>query len=246
MSGAGEFGIDLFYSLKKTEQEAIDSLHYAALTFPEFLSLKCIPIANDNSGGQVVIDENGQLFFWDHETIIEPVNLYPLGDSIAAFVESLTEEPVEPTSGDVALFNDGTKEDILKMVDRIDINAPFEHDQSLLQRAALVQKNWLVEVLINKGANLQGSLEKAMVNNNLDGFKLLLKSGADVNATNEDGDSLLIQTIIEAKPAFAKALLNYHVDTDYKDGFDQTALEVARMKVGQGEKELEEIVELLS
>ena len=31
------------------------------------------------------------------------------------------------------------------MVNRIDLNAPFEHKQTLLERAALIKKNWLLE-----------------------------------------------------------------------------------------------------
>ncbi|KAB8153487.1 hypothetical protein EZY14_009645 [Kordia sp. TARA_039_SRF] len=238
------FTIDFFYELTSAQQQY--SLTYAIKTFNDIFELGFLPVAREVSGGLVVLDLEGRLFFWDHETAVNKKSLLSLDVTIFEFLHSLSEEKELFYGSKVDLIDDGKKEDILAFLNSgYDVNKPLEIGKTILQRAALLEKNWLIEELINRNADFTGGLEECIVRDNLIGFKLLLENGANPNEMTSSGNSLLMKLVIAKKVKFIEELMKYNPNTDWKDAYDRTALQMAEMKLKQGVDVMNDIIKLL-
>lgn len=77
-----------------------------------------------------------------------------------------------------------------------DINTPCEFNQTLIQRAALANRVWLVEELIKRGAKLDGAIEQSMTLNSFESLELLLAGGADPEEVDKRGYTLLQKAVM--------------------------------------------------
>eukprot|EP00041_Stephanoeca_diplocostata_P034258 m.1155442 g.1155442 ORF g.1155442 m.1155442 type:complete len:1673 (-) comp24489_c1_seq37:1618-6636(-) len=92
-------------------------------------------------------------------------------------------------------------------------------DKALLS-AARRGNSSVVEFLLKRGAAHGTSLIEAACHGHLDTVLLLLKCGADVNATNAAGCTALIRAACSGRTLVVKALLNANatINTSYRDG----------------------------
>ena len=244
--GFGTAALDCFFDLddSTTSSDGTNSLSYAVKAFADALALGYFPIAREAAGGLLLLHDD-KVYFWHHETAL-PDDLYVVADDLETFFESLEPEPKDRYSM-LDLFDEGRDEDIKHLLESgWDVNTPLELGQSALQRAALLQKHWLVQDLVMRGAILEGALEMCLTHNNLESFEYLLKQGANPNELSSMDVSLLMTVVIEKKSAFVSLLLKHGADTAWQDEFGRTALDVAKKKAARGDDGLTDIIDLLS
>ena len=214
--------------------------------FNDIFELNFLPIAREISGGLVLLDTNGRLFFWNHESEVLNESFIEITKPLHEFMNCLVEEKEIVYGNKIDLIDDGSKEDIIKFLNSgYNINEPLEIGRTIVERASLLKKNWLLEELIKRGANLKGGLEQCITKDNLGGFKLLLENGADANEITSSDYSLLMDLVISEKVLFISELMKYNPNTEWTDEYGETALEVAMIKLESGDKIMEDIIKLI-
>jgi len=120
----------------------------------------------------------------------------------------------------------------------IDINVFDMNGQTPLAMAARLDKPYL-KIFVDRGADvnlcailprnpMNTALHYAVMNNNLDNVKYLIRCGADVNRVNSIGETALIMAARDCKRFLcAEALLDANCDIHVRHR-DATALETAR------------------
>ena len=246
----GGFALANFLGLSDDVYGMAHSLKIYKDRFPD----KYFPIAYDVVGNLLLMGisgkKEGQLFFWYHEmeqnTDKKPYkkNIFKVAGTLENFINSLY-TPEEQSYGRLVDIFDGDDEGIKKLLDSgWDINTPCEFNQTLIQRAALVNRVWLVEELIKRGARLNGALEQCMTLNSLVSLELLLAGGADPEEPDKQGDTPLQQAVMSNSPKAVSLLLEYGADTTVTDSFGRTALDSALIKKQRGEN-MDEIIKIL-
>lgn len=87
-----------------------------------------------------------------------------------------------------------------------DVNAKNNGDGTALSWAIINEKKDVVEMLIKEGADKNAALIKISETGQSDGVKFLIDAGADVNAKDSEGVSVLTHAILYGKKDIAKLL----------------------------------------
>lgn len=246
----GRFALANFLGLS----DDIYGLAYALKVYRNRFPDKYFPIANDVVGNLILMGQSeknhGQIFFWYHEmeqdTGKKPYekNIFKVSKTLKDFVNSLY-TPEEESYGKLVDIFDGDDEGIKKLLDsNWDINTPCEFNQTLIQRAALKNRIWLVKELIKRGAKLNGTIQQSMTLDSLDSLELLLAGGADLEEIDKQGYTPLQKAVMSKKPKIAQLLLKNGADKSSKDKYGRTALDIAIIKKSSGEN-MDEIIEML-
>ncbi|MDN4015075.1 ankyrin repeat domain-containing protein [Chryseobacterium gambrini] len=153
--------------------------------------------------------------------------------------------PEEESYGELIDIFDGDDEGIRKLLDSgWDIDTPCEFNQTLIQRAALANRVWLVEELIKRGAKLDGAIQQSMTLNSFESLELLLAGGANLEKLDKQGYTPLQKAVMGNKPKAVQLLLKYGANKDVIDEFGDTPLETALFKKGKG-VDMDEIIAML-
>lgn len=246
----GGFGLSNFFGLS----DDIIGLNYALQTYKDRYPTQYFPIARDAEGNLILIGisekKEGQIFFWYHEmeqdTGKKPYekNIFKVAKTLEDFINSLY-TPEQESYGKLVDIFDGNDEGIKKLLDSgWDIDTPCEFDQTLIQRAALADRVWLVEELIKRGAKLDGAIEQSINLNSFESLKLLLSAGADVEELNEKGYTPLQKAVMGNKPKAVQLLLEYGADKTIPNSFGRAPLDSALLKKQRGEN-MDEIIKIL-
>lgn len=246
----GRFALANFLGLSDDIYGLAHALKVYIDRFPE----KYFPIAYDVVGNLILMGRseknNGQIFFWYHEMEQDAgkkpyeKNIFKVAKTLKDFVNSLYNPP-EQSYGKLVDIFDGDDEGIEKLLDSgWDINTPCEFNQTLIQRAALSNRLWLVEELIKRKAKLDGAIEQSINLNSFESLKLLLDAGANIEELNKQGYTPLQKSVIANKPKAVQLLLEYGANKNVIDEFNETPLETALFKKGKG-MDMEEIIKML-
>lgn len=246
----GRFALANFLGLS----DDIYGLKHALKIYIDRYPNKYFPIAYDVVGNLILIGQseknNGQIFFWYHEmeqdTGKKPYekNIFKVAKTLEDFINSLY-TPEQESYGKLVDIFDGDDEGIKKLLDSgWDIDTPCEFNQTLIQRAALADRVWLVEELIKRGAKLDGAIEQSINLNSFESLKLLLSAGANIEELNKQSYTPLQKSVIANKPKAVQLLLEYGANKNVIDEFGDTPLETALFKKGKG-VDMEEIIEML-
>jgi len=248
----GEFGFNEFFGI----HGGTEGLDYVINTyvkrhrFPDTY----FAIGSDVSGNLVLIGTSPEnlekIFFWYHENESDEgkkatqKNIFKLADSLQDFIDNLYEET--PISyGELSDIYSGNDEGIKKLLSTDwEVNTPDELGSTLIQRAVVSNKVWLVKELITRNANLEGTIEKAIIHNNVEITELLLKGGANPEERNSKNDTLLQLAVLYNKPAIVSLLLKYKADKNVLDSFGDTLLQIAHFKKNRG-VDMDEVIKLL-
>lgn len=246
----GGFGLSNFFGLS----DDINGLNYALRTYKDRYPTHYFPIARDAAGNLILMGisgkKEGQIFFWYHEmeqdTGKKPYekNIFKIAKTLEYFIDSLY-IPKEESYGELVDIFDGDDEGIKRLLDSgWDINTLSEFNQTLIQRAALKNKIWLVEELIKRGAKLDGAIEQSINLNSYESLKLLLTAGANIEELDEQGYTPLQQAVMSNKPQAVQLLLEHGADMTITNSFGRTPLDSALVKKQRGEN-IDEIIKML-
>jgi len=107
-----------------------------------------------------------------------------------------------------------------------------------LMRAAKANDLAVMKLLLDSGADptitLKDRTTAAMVATSLDGIKLLVEHGVDVNAFNTNGQTLLHNAATRGSTAIVQYLADHGARLDKKDKQGRTALDIAQGAGGGG------------
>ncbi len=252
----GEFCLHEFFGI----HEGLGGLDYIQITYT---SRKRFPahyfaIASDVAGNLILMGQNekkfGQIFFWYHENEVDEdekpweKNIYKVAKNLEAFIGKLYEEEEEDDSfGPINKLYNGSDEEIAKLLesDDWDVNTPDETGETLIKRAALLGKLWLVKELIDRKANLNGAIEKAMTLKHLEILELLLQAGADIEERNLSDYTPLQEAVIDNNAVVVALLLRYGADKTVVNSNGRTPLDIALFKKNKG-FDMDEIIRILS
>ncbi|MCY1661561.1 ankyrin repeat domain-containing protein [Chryseobacterium sp. SL1] len=246
----GSFAVSNFFGLG----DDINGLTYALRTYKDRYPKHYFPIARDVADNLILMGisgtKEGQIFFWYHEmeqdTGKKPFekNIFKTSKTLKDFISSLY-TPEEISYGELVDIFDGNEEGIKKLLDSDwDIDTPCEFNQTLVQRAALGNRTWLVKELIERGAKLNGAIEQSMTLNSFESMELLLAGGADTEETDKYGYTFLHRAVMGNRPKAVELLLKYGADKNAKNEFGDTPLETALFKKQKG-LDMDEIIKLL-
>ncbi len=246
----GGFALANFLGLS----DDIYGLEHALKVYKDRFPDKYFPIAYDVVGNLILMGisekKEGQIFFWYHEmeqdTGKKPYekNIFKVAKTLDGFINSLY-TPEEESYGELVDIFDGDDEGIRKLLDSgWDIDTPCEFNQTLIQRAALANRVWLVEELIKRGAKLDGAIEKSINLNSFESLEILLSSGADIEELNEQGYTPLQKAVMGNKPQAVRILLKYGADKTISNSYGRTPLDSALLKKQRSEN-MDEIIEML-
>lgn len=246
----GGFALANFLGLS----DDIYGLEHALKVYKDRFPDKYFPIAYDVVGNLILMGisekKEGQIFFWYHEmeqdTGKKPYekNIFKVAKTLDGFINSLY-TPEEESYGELVDIFDGDDEGIRKLLDSgWDINTPCEFNQTLIQRAALANRVWLVEELIKRGAKLDGAIEQSMTLNSFESLELLLAGGANLEKLDKQGYTPLQKAVMGNKSKAVQLLLKYGANKDVIDEFEDTPLETALFKKGKG-VDMDEIIAML-
>ncbi len=148
-------------------------LDYAFSIYYGRMPQSMIPIADDPCGNAICIgvtgDQEGRVFFWDHEFEsddgLDHDNITSLAESFEAFCESLFAwvDPDE-TEIDVVVKNDDV--DAMKRIleSGVELEHIDEYGRTMIERAAIKNSIQIIQYLHSKGAKLRTALELAQQN----------------------------------------------------------------------------------
>lgn len=246
--------INKFFRLDEIEK---DYHHYNNI-----IPQKYLPIARDEFGNRICIVKDdgkgfGQIYYYDLRWDLEEgedadVFAYKIA---ANFDELLTKLRDHETSASdrnlMDIFTDSFENE-QKIIDLVnsgwDTNSLLdENGYTAIQRVVLGNKLHLAiaQLLIEKGAKLNGTLEQASVWNNLEAMQFLLDNGADINEKDQSGDTLLIKMVKGLNLELIEFLLTNGADVNAKDQNQKNAIDWAKEKKKQGHKKAKEIIKLL-
>ena len=139
---------------------------------------------------------------------------------------------------DAVLKNDTTSvQTLLQESGKIDLR-DREHDETLLMLAARMAGPEMVQLLLDKGADIDArdgrgrtALIHALDASSFSNFQVLLKAGADVNVIADEGRTALIRAIEwvpDPDERIIRELIERGVDVNARDITGTTALSAAR------------------
>ncbi|MEO6977241.1 MAG: ankyrin repeat domain-containing protein, partial [Mucilaginibacter sp.] len=212
------------------------------------------PVARDMSGNLLLMGATkknyGQIFFWDHETEQEvgvkpdTSNITKTAPGLKEFIDALY-DPGPASYGNLADIFNGPDDGIKALLATDwDVNKTDELGNTLLQRAVLKDKTWLVELLIGRGARPDGAIAQTMTFNNVKILDLLLKAGANIEEKDSNKNTPLQAAVIGKKTDMVGLLLKNGANKSVLDKFGRTPLDVALVKKENGE-DMDAIVKLL-
>lgn len=108
-----------------------------------------------------------------------------------------------------------------------------EHAKPAIMLAAQLSSKTIVELLISEGAkvderNDQGQTALFFAEVGSEIFAKLLTSGADIEAVDHDGNTILMQNISQSPSLTAvEELLNLGIDPDVRNKYGESALDLA-------------------
>jgi hypothetical protein len=244
--------MDCFYGINaKTD---IRDMEYNKKIYKKRVPKEFLIIGADQLGNLILIGIKdkyiNKIYFWWHEEesdTDEPVytNIYMIADNFNTFLNSLyvTEEKKTEVLGQI--FKSGDNKKIEELINSgWDINSPLESGMRAIEFAVILKNNEILKLLISKGSELKGALYKSLTNNNLEAEKILLEAGANPDEIIGD-NSLLYESIIFENIPFVKILLSYTSNINVKNSAGRTPLVVARKKFKLGNKEMQEVIDLL-
>ena len=131
-----------------------------------------LPVAGDSAGNQYVLitrgEQEGQIYFWDHELETDPPsyqNMSYVAASFAEFTEKLYEyvQPDESEADRILRQNDLIGlERLLKS--GYDVEKTNEYGRTLIENAAIKNRPEIIQRLFDHGAQLRNALEYARQN----------------------------------------------------------------------------------
>lgn len=217
-----------------------------------------LPVARDQLGNLVLLGlagkYRGEVWFWDHEEEAsdgEPAsfrNVKRMAKSFGALLKSCYEPDPHSWGSFTDLIHRGNYAEVKALVDSgWDVDTVLEIGQTAVQRVVLRQplNEAVFRLLVEAGADLGGTLDRALLFNNLGLMRWLLDLGADPNEVNNMGNPLLSQAIIAEKGEAALLLLEGGADPLLRNEFGDLPVETARFKVAQGVEGLEGILAAL-
>jgi len=256
---SGEFGFNQFFGIHEglTGLDYIQETYTKMNRFPEHY----FAIASDVSGNLILMgqaDDNlGQIFFWYHEGEVSEgkkayeKNIHKIAKDLDAFIQKLYQEE-EISYGKLSDIYNGSDEGIRKLLSTDwQVDTPDELGRTLIRRAVVANKKWLVEELIARNASLSKTLDIVVLHNNLEIAELLLKAGADTEEPSMSKNTPLQSAVMGKKRAMVALLLKYGADKNIANSFGRNVLEIAQFKHGQMDVDrsiinMEEIIKLLS
>lgn len=131
--------------------------------------------------------------------------------------------------------HDAVAIELLKAGARVD-SVPGDGQPTPLQVYASAGNDRMLRILVETGANLEyrdsegrTALARALENGHLRAAKVLIKSGADVNAVYNDR-SLLMHVVNANSLLMAQVLMDAGVDINYRNAGGESALSVAQQR----------------
>ncbi|MFN0204346.1 MAG: SMI1/KNR4 family protein [Bacteroidia bacterium] len=229
--------------------EGIGSLDYVHRTFTSRNRFPAhyFAIGSDMLGNLILMGQAeknfGQIYYWDHENEVDDgkkpheKNIYKVAKDLNSFIDGLyIFEDDDDDSRPIEKLYDGSDSELKKLLETdFDVNIPDEYRHTLIIKAVIKNKIWLVEELISRKANLSGALEKAIYTKRLEIAELLLKAGADIEecASSTYSKTPLQLAVISNRPEFVALFLKYGANKNIKDKFERTPLDIAIMKNGK-------------
>ena len=172
-----ESDVQWIYGIHNGENWA--SLEENIKTYKNRLPSKTLPIGNDSSGNIYLLslrdDSFGEIWFWDHENESVEIaddyfeNITKVNSSFSEFLSELYEwiSPTETETDKIIRTND-----LISLKTLLDngynINAEDEYNRTLLENAVIYIKPDLINLLLERNAELRNSLEIA--NRNIEFF----------------------------------------------------------------------------
>jgi ankyrin repeat protein len=104
----------------------------------------------------------------------------------------------------------------------------------------------IATLLVNNGADLEGTVSRAIQSSDKTMLALLLKSGADANEIDSMNRTALKQAIIKGDYEATKLLIESGADIKIRDKFDRDSIAIAENVKSRGQKrDIGKILELL-
>jgi hypothetical protein len=168
-SGSRSSLLSYFYGIQESPYWA--SIYYAIRTFSDELPKEALPIASDAGGNQIVLfhsgSEKGSVYFWDHEEGI--YTDYRLADSFDLFISSLYEDIPEDESDYDRIVRTNAVDELKTLISNgADLEFTDEYDRTVIEIATIHNREDMIRILFDAGADLRNSLDIAR--NNLEFF----------------------------------------------------------------------------
>jgi ankyrin repeat protein len=129
----------------------------------------------------------------------------------------------------------GDVAEITKLLDQgVEVDIRDELNQTPLIAAAKVDDKNLVEMLLQKGADVNaqgnGPINALLIAKNPEVVELLLQHGAELEVVNHHGDTALLSAIYSNEPKNVELLLQRGADCNVKDKDGKTPLQLAQAR----------------
>jgi hypothetical protein len=237
-----------------SEDEGDTSVHilYGLHAGPSWASLKrsvevyrgripseAIPIGSDPLGNAILLvfqgPRMGEICFWDHEQEGGPSdwdNVVTVAPSFSKFLGLLKEfDPPEDLKDDEVsrIIGEGDLAKLTELLEAgLSVNTKDKFGHKLADVAAVKDRSDVLKLLIERGADLSGTLGIAAQNGHVDCVRMLLSSGVEVNERfGSMGSTALINAASFGFDETVRELLSKGADVHALDSKGRSALQLA-------------------
>jgi len=170
MKGEGACSIHEFYGIDVAHSEK--GLSGAIATFHGRIKKGFIPIAADPYGNQICIcisgRNRGKVYFWDHEyegRIFYFRQITLIADSFNKFINNIYEYESADESPITRIVRLGSVDDVVELLESgYQIESLDKYGRSILETCAIHARNDVIELLVQRGAELRSALMYARKN----------------------------------------------------------------------------------
>jgi hypothetical protein len=234
-------------------------LRKKSFLFKNVIPDEFITIGSDALGNQIILDIDGvyrdKVFFWWHEEGNDVrrdqyKNIFEIADNFNSFIANMKETPDERHGDFSDLFTDENLYEIKKLIESgWDVNSMLSLSSGEMRPIHLMVLRNNIDIatlLVNNGADLEGTVSRAIQSSDKTMLALLLKSGADANEIDSMNRTALKQAIIKGDYEATKLLIDSGADIKIRDKFDRDPIAIAENVKSRGQKrDIGKILELL-
>jgi hypothetical protein len=255
--GYGESVLHHMYGIYSDDN--MFDLRKKSFLFKNVIPDEFITIGSDALGNQIILDIDGvyrdKVFFWWHEEGNDVrrdqyKNIFEIADNFNSFIANMKETPDERHGDFSDLFTDENLYEIKKLIESgWDVNSMLSLSSGKMRPIHLMVLRNNIDIatlLVNNGADLEGTVSRAIQSSDKTMLALLLKSGADANEIDSMNRTALKQAIIKGDYEATKLLIDSGADIKIRDKFDRDPIAIAENVKSRGQKrDIGKILELL-